>query len=314
LPLCQSAGNYAKPTGFEVTDQYKLLEAHGAYFCDWQHQQFKVTGGDRATFLHNMCTADIAKLGVGQTCEAFFTNVKGHVLGHGWISCRADCHVVQLFQTDAAPLLAHLDRYIIREDVQLSAEDSCSILLVGPTGPPSLAAASNIEPFNLLSKPTWLIETKGTRAALETELDSFGYQQGDAELFEALRVESGWPLAGIDFSDATLPQELNRDLRAISFTKGCYLGQETVARIDALGHVNKTLVGVQFTGDSVPPLGLGLVHADKPVGQVTSVAWSPARDAPLGLAMVRRPANAAGTLLSSEGGEATVVDFAGEEI
>lgn len=292
-----------------MTDAYQLLETSGLYFCDWQHQQFQVTGGDRAQFLHNMCTADILKLEHGQACEAFFTNVKGHVLGHGWIQSREDSHVVQLFENDAAPLLAHLDRYIIREDVQLNAQATSTALVVGPTDKPSLASAEHIASFGLLTKTAWLVETSQSQADIQAELDSLGYQQGDVQLWNTLRIEAGWPLAGIDFRDSTLPQELNRDARAISFSKGCYLGQETVARLDALGHVNKSLVGLLFAQPDVPPVGLGLLHEDKPVGQVTSVGWSPAHQAPLGLAMVRRPANAVGTRLSSESGEATVIDF-----
>lgn len=292
-----------------MTNAYQLLETCGLYFCDWQHHQFQVTGGDRAQFLHNMCTADILKLELGQACEAFFTNVKGHVLGHAWIHARENSHAVQLFEADAAPLLAHLDRYIIREDVQLNAVATSTALLVGPSEPPAIAGAEYVQPFQLLTKSAWLVATSQSQADIQAELESLGYQQGDAELWNTLRIEAGWPLAGIDFRDSTLPQELNRDARAISFTKGCYLGQETVARLDALGHVNKSLVGLLFAQGDVPPVGLGLLHEDKPVGQVTSVAWSPAHRAPLGLALVRRPANAVGTRLSSESGEATVINF-----
>ena len=70
--------------------------------------------------------------------------------------------------------------------------------------------------------------------------------------FDALRIESGTPLFGVDFDEENLPQEVGRDELAISFTKGCYLGQETVARIDALGHVNQQLAGVRFAGPDVP--------------------------------------------------------------
>ena len=66
--------------------------------------------------------------------------------------------------------------------------------------------------------------------------------------FDVARIEAGTPLFKVDFDDSNLPQEVGRDAEAISFTKGCYLGQETVARIDALGHVNQRIVGVQFTG------------------------------------------------------------------
>ena len=100
--------------------------------------------------------------------------------------------------------------------------------------------------------------------------------------FDAARIEWGFPLVGHDISDANLPQEIARDKLAISFTKGCYLGQETVARIDALGHVNKTLVGLRFAGSTLPPAGSELLAGDQAVGQVTSSAYSPCASAAVG--------------------------------
>src|SRR5262249_33064178 len=105
------------------------------------------------------------------------------------------------------------------------------------------------------------------------------------------------------------PQELGRDALAISFTKGCYLGQETVARIDALGHVNQTLRGLRFHGQTVPTPGTVLTVADKTVAHVTSAAFSPRLNAPLALGYVRHGQTAPGTQLRSSLGEATVVEF-----
>ena len=84
--------------------------------------------------------------------------------------------------------------------------------------------------------------------------------------FHALRIEAGTPLFGVDFDDRNFPQEVGRNEQAISFTKGCYLGQETVARIDALGHVNQQLAGVRFAGTNVPDAGSELTHAGKTAG------------------------------------------------
>jgi folate-binding protein YgfZ len=125
--------------------------------------------------------------------------------------------------------------------------------------------------------------------------------------FDVARIEAGMPLFKVDFDDSNLPQEVGRDKEAISFTKGCYLGQETVARIDGLGHVNQRIVGVQFTGHEVPAVGTELILAGAAVGRVTSSAFSPALGAPLALAMVRREANAVGTRLESAVGACEVI-------
>ena len=136
-----------------------------------------------------------------------------------------------------------------------------------------------------------------------------GARRAGPQAFEARRIEAGFPSYGPDISDKNLPQELARDARAISFTKGCYLGQETVARIDALGHVNQTLVGVRFeNGASVSP-GLELTVAGAAAGRVTSAAYSPLLQAPLALAYVRRGSNQPGTRLDSPVGPAEVVSL-----
>jgi folate-binding protein YgfZ len=122
-----------------------------------------------------------------------------------------------------------------------------------------------------------------------------------------VRIEYGMPLYGRDITLENLPQEVNRNAQAISFTKGCYLGQETVARIDALGHVNRLLVVVKFAGERIPSPGDELQIEGKPVGQVTSAAFSPRVSKPLALAYVRTASAAPGTRLASPVGDAEVV-------
>ena len=132
------------------------------------------------------------------------------------------------------------------------------------------------------------------------------FTQVGIEAFHSARIEAGFPLYGTDFGHENLPQEIGRDAQAISFTKGCYLGQETVARIDALGHVNRRLVGVRFTTTSVPQPPLELRLDEAVVGHVTSTAYSPRLKAPLGLAIVRREASEPGAKLASLAGECEV--------
>jgi tRNA-modifying protein YgfZ len=129
--------------------------------------------------------------------------------------------------------------------------------------------------------------------------------------FDAVRLESGTPLFGRDITEDNLPQEIRRDAQAISFTKGCYLGQETVARIDAMGHVNRLLTGVRFlSGAATVPLpGTQLSSGDKVVGHVTSAAWSPRLKQPLGLALIRRAHSSPGTKLDSPQGPAELISL-----
>jgi tRNA-modifying protein YgfZ len=104
----------------------------------------------------------------------------------------------------------------------------------------------------------------------------------------------------------TLPQELGRDARAISFVKGCYLGQETVARIDALGHVNKHLKGLKFPPGPVPTAGASIEAGGKNVGTITSVADSPGWAHPVALAFLRTAHANAGNEVRVRSGDATL--------
>jgi hypothetical protein len=145
-------------------------------------------------------------------------------------------------------------------------------------------------------------------AQLWKSLRDGGARPCGAEAFEMTRIEAGTPEYGRDLSDANLPQELARDARAISFTKGCYIGQETVARLDAMGHVNRTLCGVCFAAAEIPLVGTEFHgEAGKSLGQVTSAAFSPRLGAPLALAYVRRGTNTPGSRLESSLGAAEVV-------
>jgi folate-binding protein YgfZ len=298
----------------------------------------RAAGKDRATFLHNMCTNDVKRLAVGEGCEAFFTDVKGKVVAHGFLLAGADAIEIVMVPGTADRLMAQLDRYIIREDVTLSdkSREAAWTLLVGARAGETLARVVGTEVGELagawVHRQLFLDGTAVTAvrcelpwmggfligaapdaiAAVEAKLTAGGAALGGDSLWNIVRVESNWPLWGIDFDESNLPQEVlpqevSRDDQAISFRKGCYLGQETVARIDALGHVNKQLAAIRFEGNAVPEVGAELFQGEQPVGQVTSSCWSPRAAKPQAMSMVKRGANAAGTPLRWSGGEGTVL-------
>jgi folate-binding protein YgfZ len=135
-----------------------------------------------------------------------------------------------------------------------------------------------------------------------------GASSCEMDAIETRRIECGTPLYGTDITIENLPQEVNRDALAIHFKKGCYLGQETVARIDALGHVNKLLVQLKFAADAeVPARQSDLVVDGKAIGRVTSSTWSPEWNAPLALAYVRREHARPGTQLTTSVGACEVI-------
>ena len=123
---------------------------------------------------------------------------------------------------------------------------------------------------------------------------------------ELVRVESGRPRYGVDLDEATIPQEAGLNERAVSFTKGCYVGQETVARLFYRGKPNRHLRGLKLSAEVEP--GTPLLLGEKEVGRVTSVAVSPAHG-PIGLALVRRQAEPGSTLSAGESATAEVVEL-----
>ena len=116
------------------------------------------------------------------------------------------------------------------------------------------------------------------------------------QALETLRIESGKPRFGVDMTEATIPVEANL-LEAISYTKGCYIGQEVIARIDARGHVNRQLAGLLLGEAELPEAGSKLFSPDREVGWITSTAWSPAMAQAIALAYVRRGFLEPGTAL-----------------
>lgn len=262
-------------------------------FTKWPAKTLVVTGRDRGKFLHNLCSADVLSMNTGEAREAFLTNVKGHVLAHALLIARDESIDMVLFRKDVEAVVSHLDRYLIREEVEFQPSDQHPVLVVGGESRP---ANGNWVGMPLAALPAWIAtEVNDPQQYLEQAAGS------DEVAFTALRVQSGWPLEGVDFAAGTLPQELSRDGVAISFNKGCYLGQETIARLDALGHVNKQITLLEGAGATV---GVTLHDGEKAVGTVTSSA--PFGTTQLGLAMVRRGSNAVGTTLQSEAGEAVV--------
>jgi folate-binding protein YgfZ len=321
----------AAPSNADWIAEYDALVGGVALVEPGQRTQIELAGQDRASFLHNLSTNEIRKLAVGAGCEAFLTSVQGKTLAHVLVFACPDTLVLDTVGGQAEAILKHLDHYLVTEQVTLTDRSGqwSEVLLAGPRAEPLLeqlcgaalpqAALAHAEVV-LAGRRAWprrvvmtasggfLINARrDDLTAIAEALLGAGAVKCSAAAFEAARIEVGFPLFAKDISPANLPQEVGRDRLAISFTKGCYLGQETVARIDALGHVNKTLVGLRFYTCAVPEVGAELRAGEKTVGEVTSAAYSPRVSAAVALGYVRTPSNAPGTRLSSSVGEAEVV-------
>jgi folate-binding protein YgfZ len=280
-----------------------------------------LSGADRVKFLHNFCTADIMRMQVGDLREALVLNLKGKLHGHVHVLCREESLELISWPNQTEVLRTHLDRFLIREKVVFHSADLVGAgFLFGATS--DLAPLESVPPGSwrefgageaacLIAAgefcgPGWLVlpsDPLAATAASTLPFDVSRSQVASESELEHWRISHACPRFGVDSSDETLPQELQRDEKAISFDKGCYLGQETVARIDSLGHVNRLLVKVSLSATPSATLPAELRLQDAVVGTLTSTA--PADPQPLGLATVKRSAAKPGQRLSC--GEVEVV-------
>ncbi len=290
--------------------QYDALTGQSGFVRFDGRTQIELAGADAVTFLNNLCTNDIQRLEPGTGCEAFLTTVQGKVLAHILAFRTPNSVVIATAPEQGETLLSHLDRYIITEDVQVSdrTDQWTELMVAGPRAEDCLRAVCVSDPleavgqhrqFEIGSVTAWarrvpyvqsfaavIVIDSGAVDELVEAIRSAGAVECSQDVFHMARIESGFPWFPLDIKPTNLPQEVGRDEQAISFTKGCYLGQETVARLDALGHVNRLLTGLRFDGHDLPTVGADILHQDKSVGQITSAAFSPLLDSALALAYV----------------------------
>lgn len=300
----------------------------------------EVSGADASTILHNLTTNEVRSLVDGEGRETFITDVRGKMLGHVCLfKHEAGLRLVgPIGQSEA--ICSHIDRYTIREDATAEIHDSD---FVGYVITPELAVECGLDGDRqaalksfasdaamdgvTLQEVRWLGEgsvllclpVAQVERVLEIliasvpassklpEKDILNQKIGNEAAFHVARVVAGFPWYGVDLDDSNLPQEADRDSKTISFTKGCYLGQETVARLDALGQVQKKLVRWKIAG-GVPTPGTSLSADEKKVARLTSVAATE-QQAALALGFARRShfesgATATG-VIEGEAGEAT---------
>jgi nudix-type nucleoside diphosphatase (YffH/AdpP family) len=289
-------------------------------------------GPDAVRFVDNFTTAAISPLGEGEGVEGFFTDARGWVLALATILRTDDGVWIDAPAGVGTALQSHLEHYHIRERVELTDESSLHshMVVAGPRAAAWLAARCvGSPPQGMLRHALVLLgdvpvamvcidwfgpEGYLLRVAAADEsrlagwLDAQGVVRMTDDDLHTARIEAGHP-ALVDIPEKTLPQEMARDRRAISFTKGCYLGQETVARIDALGHVNRRFVAVAIEGMHDQAPGEEVRSGDEIVGRITSACFSPALGRRLGLGFVQTKALAAAGPLAVAGAAARVVDM-----
>jgi folate-binding protein YgfZ len=296
-----------------------------------------LTGNDRASYLQGLLTNDIAAIRPGGGCYAAYLTAQGRMIADLLVYELGDLILVSVIAEVKDTVLARLNQFIFSEDVQLGdvTDTFTGVAVVGPDaagvvetvldGASAEALRGLPEHGNMRAQfegqsaivlrvtdtgePGYdVLVDRAQGPALRAALMKAGAVEIDASVAEALRIEAGVPVFHRDMDEETIPLEAGIESRAISLTKGCYVGQEVIIRVLHRGHgrVARKLVGVTLDGEAVPATG-AVVHADgREIGHVTSSVRSPALEHPIALAYLHRDFVEAGTRVSIDGLSATV--------
>jgi folate-binding protein YgfZ len=310
-------------------DQYNAAH-HSAALIDRSSQgTIALTGGDRASFLHALLTNDIAGLAKGRGVYAAYLTPQGRMISDMLVIETGSRMLLRVERDVAAPLAARFDTLIFSEDVQVkdATGELAAMGVYGPSAARMIQRATGVSVADLVNQydnvtsesvsivredglgiPGFDLYLPKSDEDIRAKLMEAGAVAASEETAETLRIEAGRPRFGIDMNTDTIPLEAGLEDRAISFTKGCYVGQEVIIRVMHRGHgrVARRLVMIVVPGGLVPARGDKIHVGDRIVGEITSATASPKLGSPLALGYVQRDHAAAGTELSVNGSEARV--------
>ncbi len=306
-------------------DSYAAARQDSAFLRRSDRAWVVMSGKDRGSYLQGLLTNDVGALKPGQGCYAAYLTPQGRMIADLWVYELGDVMLLTCLAAVKETLLAKLDQFIFTEDVQLGdvTETFIAVAVVGPSAPEVVAGVLGLDVAEVLAlsehgnlrarflgQPAILLRTSdlGVRGfdllvetaatdALMAALRERNVVEADAVVAETLRLEGGVPKFHEDMDEETIPLEAGIELRAISLTKGCYVGQEVIIRVLHRGHgrVARRLVAVALREGDAPARGTTIHVDDRAIGQVTSAAWSPVLGCPIALGYVHRDFTDPGT-------------------
>ena len=331
----------------EAAAGYRAATESAAVFDDSSRGKIAVAGSDRRSYLHAMLTNDVASLEAGSGCYAAYLTPQGRMIADMRVLELGDLVLLDLDAGVSHAVLQRLDQFVFSEDVQLGDLGAAfgKLIVAGPAAAACVAAVLHsaggpAEP----ELSTWA-EFRNARASFHGQMvliaasrelgvrDSISTSSGRTWMISErrcwrlvrrpetgrrpmlLRLEAGRPTFGADMDADTIPLEAGIEERAISFTKGCYPGQEVVIRVlhRGQGRIARKIAGVRVPGDTAPSRGDVVRSGEREAGRVTSAAWSPRANGVIALAMLHRDFLSPGTELVVQHGEqalpATVVEL-----
>ena len=327
-----NSGRAALPQDISTADRFSLegyeaLRGGVALVDRSTRGRLRLTGQDRRDYLQGLLSNDIVALTAGSGCYACLLTAQGRMISDMYVVETGDALLIDLEREVTAKVFAHFDQFIFTEDVQVAdeTESHAQLGLFGPRAADVLAQvlaqdAGALAALPILGNRTvqWngrslvvvrrddigvlgfdLLVDRSHADELSGVLRAAGALNVDAETVDVTRVESGHPVFHIDMTEETIPLEAGIEDRAISLTKGCYVGQEIIIRVlhRGGGRVAKRLVGLTFDPDAAVPSIGSVIRSEeaREIGRVTSAVWSPTLQRPIALGYVHRDFVEAGT-------------------
>jgi folate-binding protein YgfZ len=307
-----------------MSEGYRALRRQAAWLDISGRGRIVARGRDRARLLHNLTSNEVKKMHPGEGCYAFLLSPQGRIQADLQLFCFEEHFLIDTEPEVREKVLQYIRRYIIADKVELEDVSAATGALAlegpsavtvmhalgAPTPEPEYAHAPwgdfTVAAVSLTGQPGFRIYGGMEQVReLMGRFSAAGAAAATEDDARMVRIENGRPRYGEDIREASLPQE-TQQMHAVSFTKGCYLGQEIVERIRAQGRVNKKLVRVEVEAAEAPAPGAKLTSAGSEAGEITSAVYSPECSKVLGLAIVRTPFADAGTALEAGGAKATV--------
>jgi folate-binding protein YgfZ len=307
-------------------DQYNAAKKGAALIDRSAQGKVALTGADRAAFLHSLLTNDIARLTPGTGTYAAYLTPQGRMISDMRVVESGPEMLLDVEPSSGDALSERLDKLIFSEDVQVKnvTRQLAEVGVHGPLAAHALQAAVGIPAARLESLGQYdNVRAPGSAVTVVRD-DAFGVSGFDVyvpdeaagrlmdaltsagavtvneETAEALRIEAGRPRFAVDMDTDTIPLEAGIEERAISLTKGCYVGQEVIVRVLHRGHgrVARKLVWLDVEGPGIPARGDLILAGDREIGRITSAAFSPRANGPLALGYVQRDFLASGTMVT----------------
>jgi folate-binding protein YgfZ len=280
-----------------ATTEYERLRETVGLVDRSQRGKLELTGAETLEFLQGQVTNDVEALEPGRGCYAALLDHKAKLLADMRVLRLADSVWIDCEEVGLPALLKNVRTYSLGRDVKsvdVSAERAI-LSLIGPDAREPLDAAPTEEEHSFVEGQHGIyvatdlgVDVICDAADADAVREALGVEPVSEEAAECLRIESGRPRHGFDMTSSTIPQEAGINERAVSFTKGCYVGQETVARLHYRGKPNRSLRGLQLTAPV--ERGAQIVFGEREVGTIGSTCVSPAHG-PIALALVRREAS-----------------------